>query len=88
MLLMTERYYYFRRHYVKGAVVVAFYGPPLFGHFYAEIVNKMNIRDPSACVMTLFSRYDAHSALRVVGEQRLGTFLGGDDDATTVFMIA
>jgi len=67
--------------------VVVFYGPPLYAHMYSEVVNKMNIRDPSACVMTLYSKYDSHSILRVVGEDRAATFLEGDN-STTVFMVA
>ena len=85
ILLTTERFYFYRRYFVRGVSVVVWYGPPLFSHFYPEIVNKLDRRNPSVCVMTLFSKYDAHSLTRLLGEKRARAFL--DQKESSVFLI-
>eukprot|EP00760_Papus_ankaliazontas_P035469 PhM_4_TR7811/c0_g1_i1/m.98458/K14774/UTP25, DEF; U3 small nucleolar RNA-associated protein 25 len=88
LLLMTERYYYYRRHYVKGAVSLVFYAPPVNSHFYPELVNHLNVRDPSACTMTLFSKYDSAALLRLVGVERAAVFLQQQGEGSTVFTLS
>ncbi len=41
ILLVTERFYFFRRTRIKGAKRVIFYAPPTAPHFYPELVNML-----------------------------------------------
>lgn len=41
LLLLTERFHYFRRLRIRGIRHVLFYGPPANAHFYAEMLNLL-----------------------------------------------
>lgn len=67
VLLVTERFYYFKRYFVSMSEVVVFYSPPLVPKFYLSFVNRLTAESPNAFALTLFSRYDIHELVRIVG---------------------
>ena len=83
ILLLTERFYFYRRIRIRGARRVLFYGPPTVSHFYSEICNAVvsYAATPAAAatfsssapatVTTLFTRWDRLSLERVVGSTRV-----------------
>ncbi|CCW64065.1 unnamed protein product [Phytomonas sp. EM1] len=75
LLLLTERFYFFRRYFVKFAEVIIFYSPPLFPDFYTSLVNRIVATSPNAFAMTLYCRYDTHELSRIVGTKRAATLL-------------
>lgn len=38
MLVLTERFYFYRRYKIRGARTIVFYAPPEHAVFYAEIL--------------------------------------------------
>lgn len=70
ILLVTERFYYFKRYFISKSEAVVFYSPPLIPSFYTAFVNRMSVGSPNLMVLTLFSRYDAHELIRIVGTER------------------
>ncbi|GET87063.1 hypothetical protein, conserved [Leishmania tarentolae] len=71
VLLVTERFYYFKRYFVKLAEALIFYSPPMFPEYYASLTNKLVATSPNAFTMTLYCRYDTHELNRVVGTSRM-----------------
>ncbi|KNH05947.1 hypothetical protein XU18_3109 [Perkinsela sp. CCAP 1560/4] len=86
VLLTTERYYFYKRHFIKGAAVIVWYAPPVFPQFYLENIHAINTSSESSCVITLFSQYDADALVRIVGEERTGLFLQ-PSSASDVFFV-
>eukprot|EP01061_Rhynchopus_euleeides_P005784 TRINITY_DN14947_c3_g1_i2.p1 TRINITY_DN14947_c3_g1~~TRINITY_DN14947_c3_g1_i2.p1 ORF type:complete len:603 (+),score=223.43 TRINITY_DN14947_c3_g1_i2:58-1809(+) len=82
-LLMTERFYFFRRYVLSTAKSIIFYQLPQCTHFYHELVNSIRT-DESPTVLTLFCKYDAYQAVRVVGTERFKR-LQTSDGATHMF---
>ncbi|KAG5483299.1 hypothetical protein LSCM1_04841 [Leishmania martiniquensis] len=78
VLLVTERFYYFKRYFVKLAEVLIFYSPPMFPEYYASLTNRLVATSPSAFTMTLYCRYDTHELNRVVGTSRMAQLLERD----------
>ncbi|KAG5483716.1 hypothetical protein LSCM4_04868 [Leishmania orientalis] len=78
VLLVTERFYYFKRYFVKLAEVLLFYSPPMFPEYYASLTNRLVATSPSAFTMTLYCRYDTHELNRVVGTPRMAQLLERD----------
>jgi U3 small nucleolar RNA-associated protein 25 len=67
-MLYTERFHYYHRYNLKGATNVVFYGLPLYGQFYSEIVNSLSAEDAS--VLALFTKYEHLQLERIVGVKR------------------
>ena len=97
ILLLTERFYFFRRVRIKGARHVLFYGPPNVPHFYPEIVNAVTtegggsaavgtggVGAPTATV--LFTRLDAPALERVVGSARAASMAPEGPKTSFVFI--
>ncbi|CBH12575.1 hypothetical protein, conserved [Trypanosoma brucei gambiense DAL972] len=70
LLLVTERFYFFRRYFVKHAEIIVFYSPPVFSSFYVSLVGRLVATSPNAFSLTLFCRYDSHELNRLVGTAR------------------
>ncbi|EPY19722.1 U3 small nucleolar RNA-associated protein 25 [Strigomonas culicis] len=70
VLLVTERFYFFKRYFVKLAEVMVFYSPPLFPEFYSGLINRLVASSPNAFALTLYCRYDTHELHRLVGTSR------------------
>mmetsp|Transcript_122497 Transcript_122497/g.341408 ORF Transcript_122497/g.341408 Transcript_122497/m.341408 type:complete len:506 (+) Transcript_122497:1-1518(+) len=69
MLLVTERFLWYRRYKLKGADYVLFYGPPETPGIYEDVLGY--VRTPSTCnSMCLFTRHDGFALERIVGHQR------------------
>ncbi|KAH8613838.1 putative Utp25 U3 small nucleolar RNA associated SSU processome protein 25 [Trypanosoma vivax] len=80
LLLVTERFYFFRRYFVKHAEVIVFYSPPISASFYASLVSRLVSNSPSAFALTLFCRYDSHELNRLVGTKRARQLLEREPD--------
>ena len=76
-LLMTERFYFFRRYVIQQAKSIIFYQLPQCTWFYHELTN--NIRaEASPTVLTLYSKLDYLQMLRVLGTTRTKKILSSD----------
>lgn len=79
LLVMTERFYFFKRYFVKMAEVLCFYGPPVFADFYSHLVGKLTVT-PNACVLSTFCRFDTHELVRICGTERTKQLLLRESD--------
>jgi U3 small nucleolar RNA-associated protein 25 len=70
ILVLTERFYFFQRYFVRLGEVLFFYSPPLFPSFYTHLLGKLALESPNAQGMVFYSRYDAHELARLVGAAR------------------
>lgn len=80
LLIMTERFYYFKRYFVRMAEQLVFYAPPVTPHFYPALVNKLNDESPHVSVSVIFGRYDSHELVRLVGTDRCKQLLERESD--------
>eukprot|EP01065_Artemidia_motanka_P029862 TRINITY_DN35926_c0_g1_i1.p1 TRINITY_DN35926_c0_g1~~TRINITY_DN35926_c0_g1_i1.p1 ORF type:complete len:760 (+),score=246.67 TRINITY_DN35926_c0_g1_i1:68-2347(+) len=69
-LLMTERFYFFRRYVLRGVKTIIFYQLPICTWFYSELVNQLQTDGQAPTVLTLYSKYDSYSLQRVLGTDR------------------
>ena len=91
-LLLTERFYFYRRYLIRGAAHLVFYALPQYSSCYEELVNAMGVgvavhADAAGsevgggggglCV-ALYCAYDGRELERIVGTQRSLTMLTGD----------
>ncbi|KEG09950.1 U3 small nucleolar RNA-associated protein 25 [Trypanosoma grayi] len=81
LLLVTERFYFFKRYFVKLAEVMVFYSPPVFPAFYMSLVSRLVANSPNAFALTLFCRFDTHELNRIVGTRRTRQLLEREADA-------
>lgn len=88
-LLYTERYHFFHRRTIKGIRHLIFYEPPTYSHFYSELVNSMHLSNQgkklttdysSMSVTVLFSKYDAHSLVSLLGTKKATSLLQSSTD--------
>jgi U3 small nucleolar RNA-associated protein 25 len=81
IMLYTERAHFFRRHSIRGARRLTFYGPPETASFYSELVNALEppAGGQLAEVALLFTRWDALALERLVGSARAQRMLRGTD---------
>lgn len=74
LLLVTERFLWYRRFRLKGANYVLFYGVPQTAEIYEEVLGA--VRVPSQCnSMCLFTKHDAFALERIVGHERAKNML-------------
>ena len=83
VLLVTERFHFFRRYHIKGMRHLIFYSPPTYCEFYSELVNQMESIDDSK-VIVLYSKYDALSLQRIVGTNRAPELINSTDTLHTL----
>lgn len=81
ILVTTERFYFFKRYFVKLAEVLVMYSPPLFPNFYGQLIGKLNHTSPNCSVLTTFCRFDALELQRIVGSDRATQLLTRDASA-------
>uniref|UniRef100_A0A1S4H5Z1 U3 small nucleolar RNA-associated protein 25 homolog n=1 Tax=Anopheles gambiae TaxID=7165 RepID=A0A1S4H5Z1_ANOGA len=83
-LLYSERAHFFRRHRIRGVRHLIFYGPPVFPHFYPELVNLMmkenqnpqdGVDDASMTVTVVYTRYDTYQLTEMVGMERANAMI-------------
>ncbi|WFD29357.1 rRNA-binding ribosome biosynthesis protein utp25 [Malassezia sp. CBS 17886] len=82
LLLLTERFHFYRRYLIRGAQTIVFYALPEHALYYPELANAPLVRRADAKsagepvdaadinVVVLFSRYDLLRLERVVGVQQ------------------
>jgi len=69
LLLVTERFLWYRRFKLKGADYVLFFGPPETPSIYEDVLG--GVRTPSMCnSMCLFTRHDGFALERIAGHER------------------
>lgn len=74
-LLYSERSHFFKRTRVKGIRHLIMYQPPMWPHFYSELINMMHSAnqnandglDDSMSVTVLYSKYDIMILNQIVG---------------------
>lgn len=76
LMLMTERFYFFRRPKARGIHNLVFYGLPENAQFYPEMLNLLQ-GDPVSCAV-LFSKYDRFKLERIVGSERCSRMISSD----------
>uniref|UniRef100_A0AAG5DPC0 U3 small nucleolar RNA-associated protein 25 homolog n=1 Tax=Anopheles atroparvus TaxID=41427 RepID=A0AAG5DPC0_ANOAO len=83
-LLYSERSHFYRRHRIKGMRHLVMYGPPVFPHFYPEMVNLMANEyqngkdgvDPSTMTVTvLYTMFDSYYLSEILGTQRASSII-------------
>ncbi|XP_053663014.1 U3 small nucleolar RNA-associated protein 25 homolog [Anopheles marshallii] len=83
-LLYSERAHFFRRHRIRGIRHLILYAPPVFPHFYPELVNLMmkenqnphdGVDDDSMTVTVLYTGYDTYQLAEMVGAPRAKTMI-------------
>lgn len=67
IMLITERYHWYKRIRIRGIKSVIWYSPPLFSQLYSEIANWV---EEGGSSLTLYSKYDIMNLEGVVGRQR------------------
>ncbi|KAI5962343.1 UTP25 [Candida pseudojiufengensis] len=88
ILLYTERLHYFRRYEINGVKSLIIYSPPSNPIFYKEIIRfigKSIFKDECdlnlAMVKTIFSKWDATSLERIVGNERAPILCNSRNDS-------
>lgn len=69
-LIMTERFYFFKRYFVRLAEQLVFYSPPIHPSYYSTLISKLNADSPNASVMLIYGKYDTHELVRIAGTER------------------
>eukprot|EP00736_Rhodelphis_marinus_P008498 Rmarinus@m.1610 len=78
-LLITERFHYFFRYFLRGVKHVVFYGPPESAQFYADVVNFISGSDVAvASCLCLYTKYDRLQLERILGSKRADLILSSD----------
>jgi hypothetical protein len=67
IMLMTERYHFYKRIRIRGVKSVIWYAPPLFPHFYSEVAGYI---EEGGSSLMLYSKYDFLGLEGVVGQSR------------------
>ena len=80
LMVHTQRAWFFRRHVIKGAARLTFYGPPDVTECYAALATALAAGGSGAGgevreVETLFTRWDAPQLERIVGTKRCAKML-------------
>ena len=73
IVLMTERFHFFKRYRIRGIRHVIFYGLPSYQDFYPELLNMLEEADQEAepiSVLAQFSHLDRLKLERIVGWKR------------------
>eukprot|EP01124_Arcella_intermedia_P022011 TRINITY_DN3185_c0_g1_i1.p1 TRINITY_DN3185_c0_g1~~TRINITY_DN3185_c0_g1_i1.p1 ORF type:complete len:748 (-),score=195.91 TRINITY_DN3185_c0_g1_i1:31-2274(-) len=72
MLLVTERFHFFYRYYLKGIKRIVFYGLPSFPEFYPEYLNLLS--DSGSC-LAMFSSFDLYQLESILGTKRTSSLV-------------
>lgn len=73
VVVMTERFHFFWRHWIRGANTIVWYGIPENAHFYSEILNMTAEAAESGRpvqAIALYDEYDAFALERIAGRSR------------------
>ena len=89
ILLMTERFHFWRRYRIRGARHIIFYAPLANPHFYSELLNMLGEAASASydvSTLLLFGRHDAPPLERIVGGERAARLLEDGPKNTFVFL--
>jgi len=79
IMLMTERFHFFRRKPIKDIKQLIVYSLPEYSHFYAEFVNSLATgREDASNSMVLYNKYDWYQLERTVGRVRAQQMLAAE----------
>lgn len=77
IVVCTERFHFYWRHWIRGIYKVLWYAPPANSHFYPEFLNMaLENNNPSSTMM--FDNTDALALARIVGNARCRKLLLGE----------
>jgi hypothetical protein len=72
IMMITERYHFYKRIRIRGIKSVIWYGPPLFPQLYSEIANWV---EEGGSILTLYTKYDSLNLEGIVGRNRCEAML-------------
>ncbi|PVF96106.1 DUF1253-domain-containing protein [Serendipita vermifera] len=79
MLLVTERFHFFRRYKLRGIRNLVFYAPPNRPQFYSEFLSfpflDEDVQADDITCKILYSKYDYMRLERIVGTKEIGKLL-------------
>ena len=75
IMLMTERYHFYKRIRIRGIKSLIWYSPPLFPTFYSEIGNWI---EEGGSILTLYTKYDILNLEGVVGRERCDVMVSSE----------
>ncbi|XP_075386003.1 U3 small nucleolar RNA-associated protein 25 homolog [Tenrec ecaudatus] len=79
LLLLTERFHFYKRYTIKGIRNLIFYELPTYPHFYSEVCNMLKAtnrgEEATWTCTVLYSKYDAQRLAAVVGVERAAQML-------------
>ena len=87
VLVLTERAHFYRRHVLRGASAALFYGLPHAPRTYTEVLAMLTPATAAgghASTHALYTRFDALTLRRVVGDQRARRMLDSDSRASVI----
>ncbi|XP_075249928.1 U3 small nucleolar RNA-associated protein 25 homolog [Convolutriloba macropyga] len=82
-LLITERFHFFNRLFIKGIERLFFYQLPRYAHFYSELCNMIGIGNEKDSVelscSAIFCKYDCLRLLPIVNEENCRKILNTEN---------
>jgi U3 small nucleolar RNA-associated protein 25 len=78
-LVYTGRAHFFNRFRLRGIRHLIFFAPPEYPQFFPELVNLLEEGEALPTCLVLFTRYDAMSLQRIVGEKRADKMIKSKD---------
>ncbi|ETV91350.1 hypothetical protein H310_14034 [Aphanomyces invadans] len=85
VLLITERFHFYKQYKIRGVKQVFWYAPPSLGPFYAEVLNAMESEEDSKSVVVC-SRFDTLRMQQIVGSKKAQRMCGSTPDTKSVYM--
>lgn len=89
IVLMTERFHFFYRHWIRGANTVVWFGVCENAHFYPEIINMAEEAAQKGQLvqsLALYDKLDAFLLERVVGSSRCRRMVSDQSRSTYLFV--
>lgn len=88
LVIMTERFQFFRRQWIRGANTIVWFGLPENCEFYPEVLNMTAEAIENGCEVqsiALYDQFDAFNLERIVGVARCREMIAETSDTTYVF---
>jgi U3 small nucleolar RNA-associated protein 25 len=77
VMLFTERFHFYHQYQMRGIHQIVWYGLPVMGDFYAEMLNMLEdtkqndtVQDENKSSIALYTRHDLFRLQRIVGGKR------------------
>lgn len=87
--VITERFHFYWRHWIRGVNTVVWYGLPDNAHYYTEFLNMTNEaaeNGATAQSIALYDAFDAFALERIVGHKRCKRMIAPNSKSTFLFM--